>query len=652
MKQVSFLTKILRQMAIGIKVFGLSGGMSQNVRREQYESFCGARSALMIATDVAARGLDFPRIDLVFQLDLPISTAVYIHRIGRTARNHAHGRSISLVMPQEKEFLDMLHKANIDDVKEMSLNPRHMVSIKDQLSAILSHDSKLKYLAMKYFESYVKHLSKGLSAVKLNALELPLEEFAQRLGLAEKPNVQMQSRDMIGKEEDRAKKAKSFMFDALNNIGDGDELDDGDDLNEDDVETETDTTLLSKLAKKSKKSKTKDDGDSDDGNSDGDSDSNSDSDSDSDDSDDSDSDDDDDSELDIEGELESIQDALEEDEKSKKKRRTKVERFIERAKPAVFSQNNYKLIDMGDDNDEDGDFFQVKRLNHELTKEEEEEIKYSVRANKKKLLKNEAYAKHTLFTKDKETDQLKPISKFEALVKELKQQNAQELAEEKSKYAKEISEQLKSAEVEDKLTQKNILREKRKKQREEEQEMERMRKAIEDIESGRHKETIDKSMAGQVSLGGADDGDHEQVEIEVDNNPYKQMLDEYGGGGSDGVESDDDDSDDGDDDGKDAQFEEVFKKQLKKTVSNTKKQRELRQQQEEKLKEIEAKKKQAKRSFDDLMKSTTREVKSNNAKKTDVSANVQPSAKKQKKVAPVKATSDEDLALQLLDGML
>ena len=101
MKQVSFLSKVLKQMAIGIKVFGLSGGMSQNVRREQYELFCAAKSAVLFATDVAARGLDFPRIDLVFQLDIPISPAVYIHRIGRTARNNASGRSVTLLTPEE-----------------------------------------------------------------------------------------------------------------------------------------------------------------------------------------------------------------------------------------------------------------------------------------------------------------------------------------------------------------------------------------------------------------------------------------------------------------------------------------------------------------------------------------------------------------------
>jgi superfamily II DNA/RNA helicase len=57
----------------------------------------------MIATDVAARGLDFPNLDWVIQADAPENVAMYIHRVGRTARNNTVGRSLMLLMPQEEQ---------------------------------------------------------------------------------------------------------------------------------------------------------------------------------------------------------------------------------------------------------------------------------------------------------------------------------------------------------------------------------------------------------------------------------------------------------------------------------------------------------------------------------------------------------------------
>lgn len=568
MKQVSFLTKVFKQMAVGIKVFGLSGGMSQNVRREQYEGFCAAKSAIMFATDVAARGLDFPRIDLVFQLDIPISTAVYIHRIGRTARNNAHGKSVSLITPQEEGFLTILKNAKLDDIKEMKLNPKHLFSIKDQLSAIISHDPKLKYLAMKYFESYLKHINKNLNSIKINTLELPLDEFAQRLGLAEKPTVQLKSKDKIAKEIEQAKLYK--LIDSEN-----------DDTNSDEEETETVFNVEA-------------------GSSDSDSDSSSSSDTDS-----SDSESDgsivNDSSVSSDFEEDEKLGALLEKEKEKKKRKNKIEKLINRNKDATFSKNNYALV--GAEEESDGEFFTVKRTNSKLTKEEEEELKYAMRINKKKLLKNEEFAKHILFTKDQETNSLKKLSKFEALVKELKEQSAKEIAEEQNKYAKSISEQIENAEPEDKKLQKQRLKEKRKKQKEEEREIERMRKMIEDIEYSKDNDPPPISSLGAVTIGG-DGDDDETVEVEVENNPYKQMLDEYGAH-SDSSSDEETESEDGgkasESEDSEAELEALFSKKQSKTQSNSKKRAQQLKMQEEQQKYINEKQQNAKRSFEQLM---------------------------------------------------
>ena len=60
--------------------------MQQLKRMEMYNSFCRKESVVLFATDIAARGLDFPAVDWVFQLDCPEDANTYIHRAGRTAR--------------------------------------------------------------------------------------------------------------------------------------------------------------------------------------------------------------------------------------------------------------------------------------------------------------------------------------------------------------------------------------------------------------------------------------------------------------------------------------------------------------------------------------------------------------------------------------
>ena len=60
--------------------------MSQHQRMATYDEFCRKERALLIATDICARGMDFPGVDWVVQLDCPTSPEEYIHRAGRTAR--------------------------------------------------------------------------------------------------------------------------------------------------------------------------------------------------------------------------------------------------------------------------------------------------------------------------------------------------------------------------------------------------------------------------------------------------------------------------------------------------------------------------------------------------------------------------------------
>jgi ATP-dependent RNA helicase SrmB len=81
----------------GIKAAYLQGEMEQDKRIKAFESFSNGEISLLVATDVASRGLDVPDISHVINYDLPYSADVYVHRIGRTARAGKKGVAINLV---------------------------------------------------------------------------------------------------------------------------------------------------------------------------------------------------------------------------------------------------------------------------------------------------------------------------------------------------------------------------------------------------------------------------------------------------------------------------------------------------------------------------------------------------------------------------
>ena len=81
----------------GKKTVAIEGDMSQHKREESMQKFKKSKVDILVATDVAARGIDVPQVALVINYDIPNQDMVYFHRIGRTARAGAKGRAITLV---------------------------------------------------------------------------------------------------------------------------------------------------------------------------------------------------------------------------------------------------------------------------------------------------------------------------------------------------------------------------------------------------------------------------------------------------------------------------------------------------------------------------------------------------------------------------
>jgi ATP-dependent RNA helicase RhlE len=103
--------RLSRQLAAaGIRCTALHADRSQDQRRAAVEGFRGGRYLVLVATDIAARGLDIDGIHTVINYEMPDSPDAYVHRVGRTGRADEVGHAITLVLPDERPDLAVLEK--------------------------------------------------------------------------------------------------------------------------------------------------------------------------------------------------------------------------------------------------------------------------------------------------------------------------------------------------------------------------------------------------------------------------------------------------------------------------------------------------------------------------------------------------------------
>ncbi|MHC4221543.1 MAG: helicase-related protein, partial [Planctomycetota bacterium] len=122
----------------------INGDIAQNQRERTIQNLKKGKLDILVATDVAARGLDVERISHVINYDIPYDTEAYIHRIGRTGRAGRHGDAILFVTPREKRMLHALEKAtrgSIDMMQQPStqmINDRRIARFKQRITDTLA----------------------------------------------------------------------------------------------------------------------------------------------------------------------------------------------------------------------------------------------------------------------------------------------------------------------------------------------------------------------------------------------------------------------------------------------------------------------------------------------------------------------------------
>jgi ATP-dependent RNA helicase RhlE len=96
--------------AAGIRAEAIHGNKSQNARQTALKNFKAQKTRVLVATDIAARGIDIDELSHVINFELPNVPETYVHRIGRTGRAGANGISISFCDEEEKDYLKDIHK--------------------------------------------------------------------------------------------------------------------------------------------------------------------------------------------------------------------------------------------------------------------------------------------------------------------------------------------------------------------------------------------------------------------------------------------------------------------------------------------------------------------------------------------------------------
>ncbi len=169
--------------AFGYNVAILNGDIPQNQRERTVERLRQGSVNILVATDVAARGLDVDRIGLVINYDMPFDREAYVHRIGRTGRAGRNGEAILFANPRERSFLSNLERAVGQSIEKMEIpdneviNKNRIKKLQDKLikAASIERDDKDETSILEgLIENVEKELDIQPKQITLAALNLAI----------------------------------------------------------------------------------------------------------------------------------------------------------------------------------------------------------------------------------------------------------------------------------------------------------------------------------------------------------------------------------------------------------------------------------------------------------------------------------------------
>ncbi|GBN75348.1 putative ATP-dependent RNA helicase DDX10, partial [Araneus ventricosus] len=211
-KQVKYTYESFCRLRPGVSIMALYGSLHQLRRMEIYDEFCKKNHAVMFATDIAARGLDFPNVNWVVQLDCPEDVNTYIHRAGRTARFEKNGEALLVLLPSEaKSMVQQLHSRKIP-IEEIQVNPKKLQSIQKKLELLCGRDEMLKDTGQRAFKAYLKNIFLMKDKTVFDASAVDFNLYAQSLGLTTAPRIRFLEKHLKNQVQKEGKEKESNRF--------------------------------------------------------------------------------------------------------------------------------------------------------------------------------------------------------------------------------------------------------------------------------------------------------------------------------------------------------------------------------------------------------------------------------------------------------
>jgi ATP-dependent RNA helicase DDX18/HAS1 len=175
---------------IDVPVLDLHGKQKQQKRTNTFFEFMNAPAGILLCTDVAARGLDIPRVDWIVQYDPPDDPRDYIHRVGRTARAGKVGKSLLFLLESELGFLRYLKAAKVP-LNEFTFPAERVANVQSQLEKLLQKNFFLHQSARDGFRSYLQAYASYSHKQIFDVNRLDLAKVGRAFGFAVPPRVSL-----------------------------------------------------------------------------------------------------------------------------------------------------------------------------------------------------------------------------------------------------------------------------------------------------------------------------------------------------------------------------------------------------------------------------------------------------------------------------
>ncbi len=201
--------------ARGFAADALNGDIPQKMREQTVNKLKDGKLDILVATDVAARGLDVPRISHVINYDVSYDTESYVHRIGRTGRAGRTGDAILFIAPRERRMLHAIERATRQKIEQMDLpsneviNDRRIARFKQRITDTLGREENLEFYGQ-IIESYrIEHdipaieIAAALASMSQGDTPLLLSREEGRKGRKGKERRERGGRERPGGDESR-----------------------------------------------------------------------------------------------------------------------------------------------------------------------------------------------------------------------------------------------------------------------------------------------------------------------------------------------------------------------------------------------------------------------------------------------------------------